>query len=92
MSAEVRRFLDAMRAAGAPAPTTRRAPRSRAPRPSRIFNAEGVEVFVSMPCLRCGKVKPFSAFGLRRMDDGKIRDIPWCKPCRGARSAVGGDR
>ena len=33
-------------------------------------------------CTGCGKLKPASAFGLRKMGDNKIRNQPQCKTCR----------
>lgn len=55
---------------------------SRPRRSSRVFTAEGHEVFITKPCPRCRRLRPLSAFGLRRMNDGTVRDAPWCKECR----------
>ncbi len=49
---------------------------------ARLFTAAGDEVFITQICTRCHKAKPLKAFGLRRMDDGKLRFIPQCKVCR----------
>ncbi len=57
-------------------------PRSRKPRPSRVFTAEGEEVFITLTCPHCHGTKPLSQFGLCRMQDGTIRSCPWCKACR----------
>lgn len=57
-------------------------PRSRAPRPPRVFDADGNEVFITMLCPRCRKLRPLCQFGLRRMAGGQIRNCPWCKTCR----------
>jgi len=55
---------------------------SRAPRPCRVFDAGGAEVFITKMCPHCLRVKPLRDFGLRKMGDGKIRCAPWCKKCR----------
>ncbi len=55
---------------------------ARKPRPARVFTADGEEVLITLRCPHCRKVKPLSAFGLRRMADGKIRSCPWCRTCR----------
>lgn len=34
-------------------------------------------------CTGCGKTKNASEFGLRNMPDGKVRNQPQCKSCRG---------
>jgi hypothetical protein len=51
-------------------------------RRSSIYDAEGNEVFITLMCLKCHKMRPLSQFGLRRMADGAIRNQPWCRPCR----------
>lgn len=51
-------------------------------REARVFDAARAEVFITYRCSRCGKSKPLAAFGLRKMDDGKIRSIPQCRDCR----------
>lgn len=56
---------------------------ARSRRDLRLFDAQGREVTITMACLSCRKVKPFSAFGIRRMPDGRQRSIPWCSSCRG---------
>ncbi len=62
---------------------------ARARRDPRVFDRFGVEVFVTMLCLHCRRMRPLSKFGLRKMDDGKIRNCPWCKECRsGSRATV----
>ena len=33
-------------------------------------------------CPHCGKEKPLSEFGYRRMEDGEVRNQSWCKDCR----------
>ena len=33
-------------------------------------------------CPHCGKIKPLSEFGFRKMKDGTIRNQSWCKECR----------
>ena len=33
-------------------------------------------------CSKCGKKKPISEFGYRKMGDGTIRNQSWCKDCR----------
>ena len=33
-------------------------------------------------CPKCGKKKPISEFGYRKMGDGTIRNQSWCKDCR----------
>jgi hypothetical protein len=62
------------------APAQDRRPRAR--RDPRVFDGQGREVSITTICCRCRRAKPLSAFGLRRMPDGKIRSIPWCKKCR----------
>ena len=57
------------------------APKSRR-RKSAVYDAEGNEVFITLMCLKCHKMKPLSQFGLRKMADGAIRNQPWCRPCR----------
>ena len=53
-------------------------------RRSSVYDAEGNEVFITLMCLKCHKMRPLSQFGLRRMADGAIRNQPWCRSCRGA--------
>jgi hypothetical protein len=56
-------------------------------RRSSVFDAEGNEVFLTLLCLKCQKMRPLSQFGLRRMADGAIRNQPWCRTCRSASAA-----
>jgi hypothetical protein len=68
-------------------PQSRRAaspgePRKPRRRRSSVYDAEGREVFITLMCLKCHKMRPLSQFGLRRMADGAIRNQPWCRPCR----------
>ncbi len=53
-------------------------------RRSSVFDADGNEVFITLLCLKCRKMRPLSQFGLRRMADGAIRNQPWCRSCRSA--------
>lgn len=64
----------------------RDAPRPRR-RKSAVYDAEGNEVFITLMCLKCHKMKPLSQFGLRKMADGAIRNQPWCRPCRSGAGA-----
>ena len=61
------------------------------PRPRRrrasVYDADGNEVFITLMCLKCQKIRPLSQFGLRRMADGAIRNQPWCRSCRSAPAA-----
>lgn len=61
------------------------------PRPKRrksaVYDSEGNEVFITLICLKCQKIRPLSQFGLRKMADGSIRNQPWCRTCRSAPSA-----
>jgi len=61
--------------------TSPRRPRRRR---SSVFDADGNEVFITLMCLKCQKIRPLSQFGLRRMADGAIRNQPWCRTCRSA--------
>jgi hypothetical protein len=49
---------------------------------SRVYDADGNEVFLTLICLKCRRMRPLSQFGLRRMTDGAIRNQPWCRTCR----------
>src|ERR671929_1552919 len=51
-------------------------------RRTSVYDADGNEVFITLMCLKCHKMRPLSQFGLRRMADGAIRNQPWCRPCR----------
>lgn len=33
-------------------------------------------------CPNCGKEKPISEFGFRKMGNGEVRNQSWCKDCR----------
>lgn len=33
-------------------------------------------------CPKCGREKPLSDFGFRKMENGTIRNQSWCKDCR----------
>lgn len=68
------------RALDAPAPKPKR-------RRSSVYDADGNEVFITLMCLKCHKMRPLSQFGLRKMADGAIRNQPWCRTCRSAAGA-----
>jgi len=70
-------------------PVRRREPTAAKPkrRRSSIYDAEGNEVFITLMCLKCHKMRPLSQFGLRKMADGAIRNQPWCRACRSASGA-----
>ncbi|HYD39638.1 MAG TPA: hypothetical protein VEB43_02320 [Anaeromyxobacter sp.] len=75
-------------------PTVARAAPAREkaePRPKRrksaVFDADGNEVFITLICLKCQKIRPLSQFGLRKMGDGSIRNQPYCRTCRSAPSS-----
>ncbi len=51
-------------------------------RRSSVYDADGNEVFITLMCLKCHKMRPLSQFGLRKMADGAIRNQPWCRTCR----------
>src|SRR5512135_2478180 len=61
-----------------------------APRPKRrrssVYDADGNEVFITLLCLKCHRMRPLSQFGLRKMADGAIRNQPWCRTCRSGAS------
>ena len=63
------------------------------PRPKRrrssVYDADGSEVFITLMCLKCHKMRPLSQFGLRKMADGAIRNQPWCRTCRSAAGTKG---
>jgi hypothetical protein len=81
-----------------PAPAPRPSPRAgRAAEPGRpkrrrsaVYDADGAEVFITLMCLKCHKMRPLAQFGLRKMADGSIRNQPWCRPCRSAAGAPRG--
>ncbi|HET6923579.1 MAG TPA: hypothetical protein VFI16_10575 [Anaeromyxobacteraceae bacterium] len=56
-------------------------------RRSSVYDAHGNEVFITLVCLNCHRMKPLGQFGLRRMADGAIRNQPWCRPCRSGSGA-----
>jgi hypothetical protein len=68
----------AKRAAPAPKPKRRR---------SSVYDADGNEVFITLMCLKCHKMRPLAQFGLRKMADGAIRNQPWCRACRSGAGA-----
>jgi hypothetical protein len=76
-----------------PAPAARRrdpdAPAKPKRRRSSVYDADGNEVFITLMCLKCHKMRPLSQFGLRKMADGAIRNQPWCRTCR---SGAGAER
>jgi hypothetical protein len=61
-------------------------------RRSSVYDADGNEVFITLMCLKCHKMRPLVQFGLRRMTDGAIRNQPWCRTCRSASGAEKPDR
>jgi hypothetical protein len=69
----------------------RRAPGAQPVKPKRrrssVYDADGNEVFITLMCLKCHKMRPLSQFGLRKMADGAIRNQPWCRTCRSAAGA-----
>ena len=69
----------------------RRPPRRPGPRRRRssVYDADGSEVFITLMCLKCHKMRPLSQFGLRKMADGAIRNQPWCRTCRSAAGTRG---
>jgi len=76
--------LEPVRPAQRPtAPAAGKKPRRRR---SSVYDADGNEVFITLMCLKCHKMRPLSQFGLRRMADGAIRNQPWCRTCRSGAS------
>lgn len=67
----------------AAAPAAEKKPRRRK---SAVYDADGNEVFITLMCLKCHKMRPLSQFGLRKMADGAIRNQPWCRTCRSGAS------
>jgi hypothetical protein len=61
-------------------------------RRSSVYDADGNEVFLTLMCLKCHKMRPLSQFGLRKMADGAIRNQPWCRTCRSGAGAQKGGR
>lgn len=55
----------------------------------RIESADGKVVLTGarFKCTHCGKVKPASHFGIRKMPDGVYRNQAQCIECRGIRAA-----
>jgi hypothetical protein len=82
-------------AKGALKPVPVRKPREAGepPKPKRrrssVYDADGNEVFITLMCLKCHKMRPLSLFGLRKMADGAIRNQPWCRTCRSGAGAKG---
>jgi hypothetical protein len=74
-------------AARAAAPAREKAEPRQKRRKSAVFDADGNEVFITLICLKCEKIRPLSQFGLRKMGDGSIRNQPYCRTCRSAPSA-----
>ena len=75
-------------AAARPPPSKENAAVPRAKRRrSAVYDADGNEVFITLICLKCQKIRPLSQFGLRKMADGSIRNQPWCRTCRSAPSS-----
>ncbi len=72
--------------ANAPVAHPRETPKPKR-RKTAVYDAEGNEVFITLMCLKCHKMKPLSQFGLRKMADGAIRNQPWCRPCRSGAGA-----
>jgi hypothetical protein len=74
----------AARAVERETPGARREPAQTKPRKRRssVYDADGNEVFITLMCLKCHKMRPLAMFGLRRMADGAIRNQPWCRTCR----------
>jgi hypothetical protein len=73
-----------------PAPARKRdaaAPPKPKRRRSSVYDADGNEVFITLMCLKCHKMRPLSQFGLRKMADGAIRNQPWCRTCRSGAGA-----
>jgi hypothetical protein len=68
-------------------PTARELRERKRHLPRRVFTDADEEVFITLICTACGKAKPLSKFGLRRMADGSLRNCPWCSPCRSGASA-----
>jgi hypothetical protein len=65
------------------------APAKARRRRSSVYDADGNEVFITLMCQKCHRMRPLSQFGLRRMADGAIRNQPWCRTCR---SSAGAER
>ena len=55
---------------------------ARKRRKSAVYDCDGIEVLITMMCLKCRAMKPLVMFGLRKMADGAIRNQPWCRSCR----------
>ncbi len=73
-----------------PGPVAKRAaPAAAKPkrRRSSVYDADGNEVFITLMCLKCHKMRPLAQFGLRKMADGAIRNQPWCRTCRSGAGA-----
>jgi hypothetical protein len=74
-----------------PALSAKRSATASATKPKRrrssVYDADGNEVFITLMCLKCHKMRPLSQFGLRKMADGAIRNQPWCRTCRSGAAA-----
>lgn len=57
-------------------------PGLRRRRDCTVRDVSGNEVLITYPCLKCHRIQPLKNFGLRRMGNGQIRSIPWCRTCR----------
>ena len=55
----------------------------------QLYTRGGEEVRLVVPCTKCGVPKPFVEFGLRRMPNGQVRNVPQCRGCRGAPEPTG---
>ena len=79
-----------------PTQVRRSAAPGEAPKPKRrrssVYDADGNEVFITLMCLKCHKMRPLSQFGLRKMADGAIRNQPWCRTCRSAAGTKGKEK
>ena len=74
-------------------PAEKAAPeQKRKRRRSSVYDADGNEVFITLMCQKCHRMRPLSQFGLRRMADGAIRNQPWCRTCRSVSPEVPGKR
>ncbi len=79
-----------------PAPSRKARTPGEPPKPKRrrssVYDADGNEVFITLMCLKCHKMRPLSQFGLRKMADGAIRNQPWCRTCRSAAGTKGKEK
>jgi hypothetical protein len=72
--------------ASAPSSKATGGPAKQKRRRTSVYDADGTEVFITLMCLKCHKMRPLSQFGLRKMADGAIRNQPWCRTCRSGSS------